>query len=50
MRIQINNISKQYDSIKAIDNITTTIQSGTITGLVGRRGKEMKKKEDNLKQ
>jgi len=36
--IQVNNISKSYNSLKAVDNISFSIQQGEIFGLLGPNG------------
>lgn len=36
--IEVNNVSKNYSDIKAIDNITITIKEGAVFGLVGTNG------------
>ncbi len=36
--IQADNVSKSYGDIKAIDSITTTIEKGSIYGLIGSNG------------
>lgn len=36
--IEVNGLSKSFDSIKAIDHVTTKIQDGQIFGLVGSNG------------
>ena len=36
--IEINNVSKSFDSIKALDNITARIGEGQVFGLIGTNG------------
>lgn len=36
--IQLNNITKQYDEVKAVDGVSFTIESGDIYGLLGPNG------------
>jgi len=36
--IEINNISKSFDDIKAVDNITIDIKEGEVFGLIGTNG------------
>ena len=36
--IKAENISKSYDSIKALDHVTTEIKKGSIFGLIGSNG------------
>lgn len=36
--IEVNNITKSFDDIKALDNVTATIQDGQVFGLIGTNG------------
>lgn len=36
--IEAKNVSKQFDGIKAVDNVTVTIKDGNIFGLIGTNG------------
>jgi len=36
--IEIRNISKSFDEIKAVDNVTITIKEGAVFGLIGTNG------------
>ena len=36
--IEVKNISKSYDEIKAIDEISTNIQEQAVYGLIGTNG------------
>ena len=36
--IKVNNITKYFDSFKALDNLTMNVKKGTIYGLVGPNG------------
>ena len=34
-KIQVNNISKAFKDVIALDDVSFTLESGTITGLIG---------------
>ncbi len=36
--IEIREISKSFEEIKAVNNVTLTIQDGAVTGLLGTNG------------
>lgn len=36
--IEINNLTKSFEKLKAVNNITLTVNSGTVLGLVGSNG------------
>ena len=36
--IEVSNITKSFDDIKALDNVTATIQDGQVFGLIGTNG------------
>ena len=36
--IEVKNINKNFDAIKAIDNISATIEEGHVFGLIGTNG------------
>jgi branched-chain amino acid transport system ATP-binding protein len=36
--LQVQNISKSFDGIKAVDNLAFNIEKGTITALIGPNG------------
>ena len=38
--IQIKNVSKHFGGIKAVENVTLSINEGSITGLIGPNGLE----------
>ncbi len=38
MTIRINNLTKRFDGVMAVDNVSLTFEAGNITGLVGPNG------------
>ena len=36
--IEVTNITKSFDDIKAIDSVTASIQEGQVFGLIGTNG------------
>ena len=36
--IELTNVSKRFDSIKAVDRVSFTIREGTVFGLIGTNG------------
>ena len=38
MQVKVENLTKEFGAIKAVDNVTLSIQDGKLTGLLGPSG------------
>ena len=36
--LELNNISKEFPSVKALDNVTVKVRAGTVHALMGENG------------
>ena len=38
MQVKVENLTKEFGAVKAVDNVTLSIQDGKLTGLLGPSG------------